>query len=218
MESLDYWRLCDEFSIVQAALLIVGQNADDANYIEQWDACNRPIGYEAAKTALTNAILFKKLKAYVEQDMEFIEYDYMGEHFERYEAINQISLTRTVIKSEDLKKWLISRGIKTGFFFEDNNQQPDYLNSSDPNYSSKLAAAIDVWQAMSENPNLIKASSPKQAISKWLRLNASKYNLVKDDGNPNEQGIEEIAKVVNWQTKGGAPKTPISGNPTTHSD
>ena len=45
-------------------------------------------------------------------------------------------------------------------------------------------------------------------MMKWLRRHADQYGLTKDDGNPNEQGIEEIAKIANWDSKGGAPKTP----------
>jgi hypothetical protein len=43
---------------------------------------------------------------------------------------------------------------------------------------------------------------------KWLRENASEFGLSDDDGKPNETGIEETAKVANWQPGGGAPKTP----------
>jgi hypothetical protein len=51
-------------------------------------------------------------------------------------------------------------------------------------------------------------TTAKQAMMKWLRRHADQYGLTKDDGNPNEQGIEEIAKIANWDSKGGAPKTP----------
>jgi hypothetical protein len=30
-------------------------------------------------------------------------------------------------------------------------------------------------------------------------------SLGKEDGNPNEQGIEEVAKIANWDIRGGAP-------------
>jgi hypothetical protein len=43
----------------------------------------------------------------------------------------------------------------------------------------------------------------------WLRQHANEFGLTKEDGNPNEQGIEEVAKIANWDTKGGAPKTPF---------
>src|SRR5262249_8679108 len=42
----------------------------------------------------------------------------------------------------------------------------------------------------------------------WLRQHANEFGLTKEDGNPNEQGIEDAAKIANWDTKGGAPKTP----------
>ena len=58
-----------------------------------------------------------------------------------------------------------------------------------------------------EDQDLHKGKTPKQALDKWLRLNASQFNLSDDDGKPNEQGIQECAKVANWQDKGGAPKT-----------
>jgi hypothetical protein len=50
--------------------------------------------------------------------------------------------------------------------------------------------------------------SPKQTLVKWLREHAALYKLSDEEGNPNETGIEECAKVANWQDKGGAPKTP----------
>jgi len=34
------------------------------------------------------------------------------------------------------------------------------------------------------------------------------YTVSLEEGKPNETGIEECAKVANWQEKGGAPKTP----------
>jgi hypothetical protein len=43
---------------------------------------------------------------------------------------------------------------------------------------------------------------------KWLREHAAEFGLTDDDGKPNETGIEEAAKVANWQPTGGAPKTP----------
>jgi len=50
MEDLDYWRVCDELSIIQAALLIAGRNpSSDAAYVERLEPENRPVGYEAAK-------------------------------------------------------------------------------------------------------------------------------------------------------------------------
>lgn len=63
--------------------------------------------------------------------------------------------------------------------------------------------------AVSKDPELRKGKSVKQALDIWLRLHANEFvGLTKEDGNPNEQGIQEVAKIANWDTKGGAPKTP----------
>jgi hypothetical protein len=111
---------------------------------------------------------------------------------------------------EDLRTWLRLRGINTGFFFPSPEAEPDYLSASHPNYSAKLAAAIEAWKAVSANAELRRGKSVKQALIVWLRQHANEFGLTKDDGNPNEQGIEDVAKIANWDTKGGAPKTPGS--------
>ncbi|QBQ56110.1 hypothetical protein [Nitrosococcus wardiae] len=49
---------------------------------------------------------------------------------------------------------------------------------------------------------------PKQALAKWLREHAAEFCLTDDKGKLNEAGIQEAAKVANWQPGGGAPKTP----------
>jgi hypothetical protein len=42
----------------------------------------------------------------------------------------------------------------------------------------------------------------QQALHIRLRQHANEFGLMKEDGNPNEQGIEEVAKIANWDTKG----------------
>jgi hypothetical protein len=71
-----------------------------------------------------------------------------------------------------------------------------------------LAATIEAWKAVTADEELRRGKSVKQALAVWLRQHANEFGLTKDDGNPNEQGIEEIAKIANWDIRGGAPKTP----------
>ena len=78
-------------------------------------------------------------------------------------------------------------------------QQAGYLDSSNPKYSAKLAAAVQAWTIISEKEDL--KSSPKQCIEKFLTENAELYGLSKE-------GISQCSQVANWDTKGGAPKTP----------
>src|SRR5215467_6141351 len=84
---------------------------------------------------------------------------------------------------------------------------PDYLLSDHQSYSPKLAAAIQAWTVISADPELRRGRSVKQALVMWLRHHANEFDLTKEDGNPNEQGIEDVAKIANWDTKGGAPRT-----------
>jgi hypothetical protein len=196
MAPLDHWRLCDELSVIQAALLIVGADPSGCE-----SSSNGPeVGYDAAKTALMNAIIGKRLRAKV-------AYDYVeGEDGEWTRS--KPDWHQTTIVVEDLRAWLKSRGVSTGFFFPEPQAVPDFLSKSHENFSSKLAAAIQAWKAVTADPELRNGKSVKQALMVWLRQHASEYGLTKEDGSPNEQGIDDVAKVANWDTKGGAPRTP----------
>jgi len=117
---------------------------------------------------------------------------------------------KTTIDVEDLRKWLSSRGVKKGFFFPQNDM-PDiapYLDKNNTCYSPKLAAAVNAWEAVSSNPNLQRGKSVKSALEKWVREHAAEFELTDDEGKQNENGIKEVTKVANWDTKGGAPETP----------
>jgi len=63
MEGMDYWRLCDELSVIQAALLIIGidPSSEQTYYADVSRPYERPQGYDAARTALINAILDGRL-------------------------------------------------------------------------------------------------------------------------------------------------------------
>jgi hypothetical protein len=208
MEALDYWRLCDEFTVIQAALLIIGEDpAGTQEYVDGWNPTDRPTGYDAAKAALCHAISSKKLTASIRLE-QLQSWDTIAECMVDYEG-DEPDWKKTTISLDELKQWLRSRGISSGFFFPEKSDQPDYLDTAHSRYAPKLAAAVNAWLAM-ENTDTTKGKSPKQALSKWLREHAAEFKLSDDEGKPNETGIEECAKVSNWQDKGGAPKTPLS--------
>lgn len=195
MDALDYWRLCDRLSLIQAALLIAGVDpADHELLVENWED-PKPRGYQASRAALIYAVKKGELPAEITR-----EYDAVGNEGFSWHA--------TMIEVEDLRQWLRKRGIKTGFFFPSESDGPDYLNPAHDKYAPKLAAAVGAWSAVATNPELTRGRSVKQALVIWLRQNANTYQLTKDDGNPNDLGIEEVAKVANWDMQGGAPKTP----------
>jgi len=193
MDSFDYWRLCDELTIIQAALLIAGEDPSSTSaYVENWDVEDRPIGYGAARTALSNAL----------------ERDQIQGCLVFHDAPDgALDIFRSTVIEDSLRRWLSGRGLKTGFFFPEEAGAPDYLDTGTPRYAPKLAAAVRAWQAMSDSART-DGKSPKQALTKWLREHAAEFGLTGEDGKPNETGIEEVAKVANWQLTGGAPKTP----------
>ncbi|MBM3394478.1 MAG: hypothetical protein FJY37_07590 [Betaproteobacteria bacterium] len=200
MESLDYWRLCDELSIIQAALLLVESDPNGENgYAEDWAMHLRPHGYEAAKTAITNAFRRGAIKGRL---IPNYEYDINGNQCGAID--DSINLVESRVEVESLRQWLETRGIRTGFFFPTATNAPDYLNPKNPRYAPKLAAAVRAWQSVID----AGGKHPKQALAKWLREHAAEFGMTDDEGKPNETGIEEAAKVANWQPGGGAPKTP----------
>ncbi len=113
MESLDYWRLCDELSIIQAALLLAECDPSAGEgYAENWDMDKRPKGYEAAKTAITNAFRRGTIKGRL---IHVYEYDINGNQCGAID--DSINLVESRVEVESLRQWLETRGIRTGFFF-----------------------------------------------------------------------------------------------------
>ena len=198
--SLNLWRLCDELTVVQAALLVAGCDPSSSDgYAEGWDMHQRPAGYEAAKNAIANAL---RREGITGQWIRHSDYDSNGNRIGAIEG--SMDLVESRVDVESLKAWMSSRGIKSGFFFPVAPNAPDYLDPAHPRFAPKLAAAVGAWLAV-DDP---KGKHPKQALTKWLREHAAVYGLSDEEGKPNEQGIEECAKVANWQPGGGAPKTP----------
>src|SRR5262245_49580150 len=195
MDSLDYWRLCDHLSVVQAALLIVGKDPSGLqDIIDSQPPSDVPSGYAAAKSALINAISRKQLRAKIIETGDSDDFTAPNWHL-------------TTVNVDDLKLWLSSRGFESGFFFPSAKRGPNYLSTDHAHYSPKLAAATHAWMAISADPELRRSKTVKQALCLWLRQHANEFGLTNKDGNPNEQGIEEVAKIANWDTRGGAPKT-----------
>lgn len=199
LDSMDYWRLCDELTILQAALLVAGEDpATSHAYVENWTIEQRPIGYEAAKTAITHALRKGTIIGNIEP---MYEGDINGN---QYPIEGTISVASSTVDVESLRDMLKRRGLRTGFFFPTESDSPDYLDSRHPRYAPKLAAAVSAWTAVTD-PGKI---SPKKALEKWLREHAAMFGMTDDEGNPVNQAIEDCSKVANWQPGGGAPKTP----------
>lgn len=60
---------------------------------------------------------------------------------------------------------------------------------------------------MKDPANLDLGRTPRQALEAWLMKNAARLGLVAANGKPIKQAIEDVAKIANWNTQGGAPRT-----------
>ena len=188
----------DTLTIVQAALLIAGENpAEHQDFILQNDEINRPDDFTAYFSALTNAIEFDKIEATLK--------------FYGNGDSDEIDWEKSLIEVDKLKIWLSGNGVKPAFFFDnDDKEKPNYFDKNHECYAPKLVAAIRAWEAVStEQKYKDNGKTVKKNLESWLTAHAEDFGLLKDDGEINNDAIvNQVSKVSNWNDKGGASKTP----------
>lgn len=195
MRNIDFWKLCDQLSIVHAALLVAGHDPSDHQTVESEYLNNQPKGYDGAKHAIISGLR----KGTLEGELKYAEpYNGDGEPY--------ICVQNSYAEVESLKAWLITKNLTHHFFFFPEAKVGEFHDRNHPRYSQKLSAAITAWQWLDTEEKL-EGKTPKQALQKWLRKHASEYGICDDEGKPVETVIESIAQIVNWRTKGGAPRT-----------
>lgn len=198
MSDFEYWRLCERLTLIQAALLIAGHDPSGIEKeIENWGPENQPDGYAACRQALIGAIGSERLAGYLHYEHSV---DINGDPF------STLVPSESYVDASNITEWLSSKGMRSGFFFPEDDSPQDYLDPDNERFAPKLAAAVRAWEAAGSDPSL--KGTPKQKVEKWLRLHASEFGLTQKDGNPNESAIGAIAKIANWRPEGGAPSTP----------
>lgn len=215
MDGLDYWRLCDELSVAQSALLLVGidPSSVEGSNCEKWTPHERPVGYEAAKTAISNAL---RRKAVAGRIVPLSKQDYTGHNWNNIDGT--VDINESSVDVDSLRTWLVFRGLKDNFFLPEITETADYLDENHPRFSAKLAAAVRAWQAM-EDENLRRGKSAMNAMAAWLEANYKSLGLSHKRtnekngykaGEMNKTAIAEAAKISNWEVDGGTPSTPGS--------
>lgn len=96
MNSLDYWRLCDDFNVFQIALLMLGYEPSSAKIYDCERTTSPPDGYEPICNALKNAFRSNRLNGCVGYRDDDLEIDWYA----------------TTISVEDVREWLRSRGTR----------------------------------------------------------------------------------------------------------
>lgn len=207
------WRLCEELTVKQAALLFAGYDpaSNDGTYCEEWKPNERPAGYEGAKQSISSALRKGRITGI---HVPLPERDWNGNHVG--DLPNTTDLDQSEVDRDSLVQWLRSRGVTTGFFFPAVANTPGYLDPDHMRFAPKLAAAVKAWEAM-EDANLLGILKPKPAMEKWLSVNYKALGLVQKQSNEkggykigdmSKQAVKDVAAFANWETDGGATKTP----------
>jgi hypothetical protein len=111
MQPIEFWRLRSYLSLHEAAALIVG--ADPSEF--PVDLPDRPRGYQAAHSALLEAIKSSQLPA-------------SGEVRAYYEEHSSVDWTCANVRVADLLDWPKLHNINAGFFFQSANQPSSVAN------------------------------------------------------------------------------------------
>lgn len=181
MDAIEFWRLHDTLTVAQAAMLALG--LDPAQF-------TKAPGFEPLSKAIGAALLAGQVEGAPQPDgMGFVDLD------------------GSTVDVASLRQWFDRRGTSVAFFDRRSPHVPDYLQQDHPNRAFKLVAAVGAWQAIQDEA-LTAGTSPRKAAEAWLTANANRLGLVLPGGEPNGTAIVGIAKVVNWKTEGGAPRTP----------
>ncbi|WP_375663418.1 hypothetical protein [Bartonella sp. CL63NXGY] len=207
-DSLEWFLGLHKLTIPQAALLIVGLNPGkclfhDETEPEKSDIYEDNLSVSSEKTACFRGAYNAIVQAGKDDQLK-IEWSSFSNYIETYSSY---------VLVDDLKKWLLLRGLYPPFFFPEDNfaetkdQKYAFQDPTHPRYAPKLAAIVAAWEAVSEAEG---GKTVKGTLIKWLSENAVQYKLVDDNNLPREKLIEELAAVANWEPTGGAPKTPAN--------
>ena len=202
-----YWKLADQLSVHDAACLIIGIDPEDTRENFEWEKEHdllrhefkkAPSGYMATRHALLGGLQSSTIDGFYHREQD---------NFNEWTDVSQC-----YVFVESLKKWLTKKEFDRGFFFpKTSKNELDYLNKNHHHYSAKLAASVSAWQAVSNDATYQNnGKTTKQNLINWLTSHAAEFNLIKEDGEININAIEnQVSIVANWDTSGGAPKTPI---------
>lgn len=262
---LDWWRIVDDLSVVDAAILITGNNPSNKETVfdvEDGRVIFNPDGTEAKRQiieypnfepvfkSLRNAILKNKLRAtiayqarteipenhtfsamgepvyrtfsYEDSENEIkVKYDgilrsqdfkthlQLGSPFDVVKNSESIWIhrepdwTQSTVEVDDLKDWLGGKGFFPTFFFP-KGASGGFRDKQHPRYSPKLACAIAAWENIER---AMKNMSVKESVASWVQTNGVNYGMADDSGVIPNKAVEQVATVVNWNTKGGANPT-----------
>ena len=199
MDQIARWKLAEELTVYQIALLLAGYNPSEFS-IDRYDDWDDQVKKDIAPfvTSIRHAVSSDKIAATIAR------YGQYGDE--------GVDWDTTTISIASLCEWLISRNYHDGYFVYEEAQVDKLADPLGEFYAPKLAAAVRAWKEVTADPEARNGKTSKKALEIWLRKHANEYALTGKDGNPNELGIEEICKVANWKPAGGASPTAVSAS------
>lgn len=142
----------------------------------------------------------------ISRDNYYFLANLQSEPLERNQSIYIVSepnWKETLVQVNDLKYWLKGRGVFPPFFFPE-GKADGFRDRGHARYSAKLACAVAAWEAVKKPAS---NKSAKETVTQWVQSNGASFGMADDNGIVPNKAVEEVAKVVNWATKGGAAPT-----------
>lgn len=204
------WRMCEFFSFNDAMNLIFDYEPD-SYYFSSYNERNLQEEFIPVYRKIKNDIINFSMPIYCDNNIIIDCYETAAKSLELTQDKYQYEdwWMKCSMRFHDIKKWLEDNNITSKFFSTEfkltTSEITELLNVHNEFYSRKLAAAVKAWLYFNEN-GINNKKSPKDNIQEWIRKNAEELDLI-DGGNttPSKQTVEDISKVVNWNTEGGAP-------------
>ena len=162
---LEFWRLCEDLTVSQAALLIVGREPTSDNQYDAEQGSQPPVGYEATREAIKSGLLRGALAGEIipRRGSGLDGSPGSGDWLQ-----GTVDIFKSKVEVASLKNWLSARGVETGFFFSPKpSGKAEYLDPHHPRYAPKLAAAVRAWLA-TEGKFATKGKPPKTLLEEWL--------------------------------------------------
>ncbi|MDX0911861.1 hypothetical protein [Sinorhizobium medicae] len=243
LTSIDYWRLADRLSVVDAAILISGNDpsrshsvhdptfGEDYSFLVQTTTGHR--GFEPTFKALKNAILSDRLAAalafpaavasvdFAQSSLKVVKLAAADVFRMRGLGLSQHDEVFVLQSEPDWSRTTIDVGDLKAWL-ESKHVFPDFFfPKGDPeDFMNKDHARYSSKLACAVAAwKAITQPAPsrtvKQTINAWVKENGAKYDRDRNAEFSN-QASDEIATVANWDPGGGAPRTGGQVTGTTH--
>lgn len=191
MEAWEGWKHADFVDLTVAACLLtaIAPSKYENNRV-------LPAKTEAMLKALKAALLTGALRPFAAWTWEYIDWERRGIAPLTSNDIGPHTdlADNTTVKVCDLAAWCDSRGIAHPWSTSETQHAAVIAT-----YPDELRAAIEAFEAVHSDINLLRGRSPKTVLTEWLKNHKPDLSASARD---------RIATVANWQREGGAPKTP----------